>query len=328
MADLKIRLGNITVLVAIIILLAGTSYCSAGSPPPNDNFTNALVITFPFYQIATSNFNATRETNEPDHGSPYPDSSGHSNDPGGEGNTSVWWSLTAPGDGYVDIIVSPATFTPLIAVYQGPAVSNLTGVTKNNEAFGVSGFGTEQDFIANNVRFNVLASSNYYIAVDGFAQSSGTFTFTSQFTAAPTNNYFVARTLLASNFTTVNGSNGGANLETNEPAHTGNTGSGSASVWWSWTPSQTGPVTLSTGGSSLDTILDVYTNSTLSTLSLVTNNDNEYLFPANPPAPNIDPASRVTFTGAARERPIKLPSRVLPTKPATPAPPAASCSIT
>ncbi len=40
------------------------------TPPTNDNIANALIITTPFYQIATTNVGATREANEPDNGAP------------------------------------------------------------------------------------------------------------------------------------------------------------------------------------------------------------------------------------------------------------------
>jgi hypothetical protein len=266
-----------------------------GSPPANDNFASPIAITVSPYTTNATNIYATRQTGEPDHGSPFY-INGNLGDPGGEGDHSLWWSYTAPSDGYVYLTIPTASFTPLVAIYQGSSVSSLTSVARNSALYPRDSDGDVADFLADNVQFNVLANSSYYIAVDGYGQGSGTFTLTSQFTAAPSNNYYASRIALASNFTTVTGSNLGANLELHEPAHTGS--SPGASVWWSWTPTQTGTVTLTTSGSSFDTTLDVYSNTVLTSLSLVAGNDNEYQF-TNAFGPQFDPASRVTFAAHA-----------------------------
>jgi subtilisin family serine protease len=74
------------------------------------------------------------------------------------------------------------------------------------------------------------------------------------------------------------GNNVGANREPSEPSHAGN--SGGSSVWWSWTPDSSflggssGKAIVSTEGSSFDTLLAVYTGSSVGALSLVASNDN------------------------------------------------------
>ncbi|MHC5540843.1 hypothetical protein ACYOEI_21690, partial [Singulisphaera rosea] len=45
------------------------------------------------------------------------------------------------------------------------------------------------------------------------------------------------------------------------------------SVWWTWTAPASGPVTISTAGSSFDTTLGVYTGTTLSALTTIAAND-------------------------------------------------------
>ncbi len=225
----------------------------------------------------------------------HSDSFGNFGDPGGEGDTSVWWSFVAPTNGYVDITVSPATFTPLIAAYQGTTYNNIFEVAGSSEAWGVPG--ALQDFLANNVHFNVLAKTNYRIAVDGFGQASGAFTFTAQFTPAPTNDNFASRMVLPANFTTVTSSNGGATLETSEPVPSGN--SPSSSVWFSWTPTQTGTVALTTAGSTFDTVMNIYTGNALKTLKFFAVDDDPYFFFSNTNGPASDPLARFTFTAQA-----------------------------
>jgi len=63
----------------------------------------------------------------------------------------------------------------------------------------------------------------------------------------------------------------GATWETNEPFHWQTTGE--QSVWWKWQAPVSGTVTITTAGSSFDTILAAYTGTSLSSLSLMANND-------------------------------------------------------
>ncbi|KPQ06338.1 MAG: subtilase family serine protease [Rhodobacteraceae bacterium HLUCCA12] len=68
------------------------------------------------------------------------------------------------------------------------------------------------------------------------------------------------------------GSNVGATNETGEPTHAGRT-SADNSVWWRYTPSSSGEVTIDTDGSDFDTVLAVYTGSAVNALSEVASND-------------------------------------------------------
>ena len=62
-------------------------------------------------------------------------------------------------------------------------------------------------------------------------------------------------------------------METGEPSHAG--WSPVRSLWWSWTATADGIVTISTEGSSVfDTKLGVYTGDTVNALTAVASNDN------------------------------------------------------
>jgi hypothetical protein len=67
------------------------------------------------------------------------------------------------------------------------------------------------------------------------------------------------------------GTSVGATKETGEPAHAGNTGG--ASVWWRFTATAAGAVTLDTSGSGFDTTLGVYTGPSVGALVTVASND-------------------------------------------------------
>jgi subtilisin family serine protease len=85
------------------------------------------------------------------------------------------------------------------------------------------------------------------------------------------NDAFAAAMMLPSFSTTVTGTNAGASKEPGEPNHAGRTGG--RSVWWRISPVFGGPITVSTVGSSFDTVLAVYTGGSVSSLTLVASND-------------------------------------------------------
>jgi thiol-disulfide isomerase/thioredoxin len=91
--------------------------------------------------------------------------------------------------------------------------------------------------------------------------------------APPANDMFANRIVITGTNTTVTGSNIGATKQAGEPNHAGNIGG--ASVWWSWQAPRSGSATISTMGSPLDTLLGVYTGSTVAALTLVASNDDD-----------------------------------------------------
>ncbi|MBI3854778.1 MAG: hypothetical protein HY293_03705 [Planctomycetes bacterium] len=88
---------------------------------------------------------------------------------------------------------------------------------------------------------------------------------------APANDAFAARIALSGNSAAVTGTNVGASSEPGEPLDTPN--AGSHSVWWSWTAPVTGDVTIDTNGSAFDTVMGVYTGSSVSALTRVAGDD-------------------------------------------------------
>src|SRR5437667_4729521 len=106
--------------------------------------------------------------------------------------------------------------------------------------------------------------------------------------AQPPNDAFANGQSLSGSTGSVSGSNVNATKETGEPNHAGN--SGGHSVWYRWTAPANTPVTIDTIGSSFDTLLGVYTGSSVSTLTTIASNDD--IDGPNQP-------SRVSFTPVA-----------------------------
>ena len=89
--------------------------------------------------------------------------------------------------------------------------------------------------------------------------------------ARPPNDGFASRIVLSGLVVSTAGENTNASKETGEPNHAGATGG--KSVWWAWTAPASGTVTISTAGSSFDTVLGLYTGSSVSSLTEVVSND-------------------------------------------------------
>jgi hypothetical protein len=107
----------------------------------------------------------------------------------------------------------------------------------------------------------------------------------------PANNNFASAQVLTGCSGTVNGTNVGATRESNEPNHSPDNGGGSRSVWYEWQSPASSTVTVTTGGSGFDTVLAVYSGSSVGSLSSLGKNDD--VIPGN------DRTSMLTFAALA-----------------------------
>jgi len=113
---------------------------------------------------------------------------------------------------------------------------------------------------------------------------------------APANDLFENRIALSGTSATASGTNVKATRQAGEPRHAGN--AGGRSVWWTWTAPASGTVTIDTLGSKFDTLLAVYTGTSVSALTPVASNDD---------APNAGVTSKVSFAATAgRAYPIAV----------------------
>jgi hypothetical protein len=141
------------------------------------------------------------------------------------------------------------------------------------------------------VQINSAAAVGF-IAVDGYNGDAGSVRLNLVVIddVAPANDAFATPSVLIGESAQDSGYNLYASRETEEPAHAGaNT---ERSLWWQWSAPRSGPVLLHTEGSSLDTVLAVYTGSALNALSDVASNDD-----AGTPAGTR--SSRVSFAAQA-----------------------------
>ncbi|NES82963.1 MAG: hypothetical protein F6K10_17025, partial [Moorea sp. SIO2B7] len=113
----------------------------------------------------------------------------------------------------------------------------------------------------------------------------------------PGNDNFVDSLKISGNSISVNATNVDATGEAGEPDHAsfqfgGNSGNPDNfnSVWWNWTASANGVVTIDTIGSGYDTTLGVYTGSAVNGLTEIASNDDGI---------GIFPQSQVIFNAVA-----------------------------
>src|ERR1043166_4074781 len=115
----------------------------------NDNFANRTPLIGLTVTVTNSNVEATREPGEPL----------HANQPG---DTSVWWTWTAPVSGTFTLTTTGSAFDTLLAVYQGTSWPSLTHVASNDDTDPANGV------LTSIVTFEAAAGQAYQIAVDGF----------------------------------------------------------------------------------------------------------------------------------------------------------------
>lgn len=90
--------------------------------------------------------------------------------------------------------------------------------------------------------------------------------------ARPVNDAFLSRTTLGGASGSANANTSLGTKEIGEPNHANNYGG--SSIWWAWTAPSGGQVSLNSIGSSFDTLLAVYTGTSVSTLNKKAANDN------------------------------------------------------
>ena len=248
-------------VAALLFVLVAPGSASA-TPPSNDNFANAETITDRFGWVEGDNTEATKEPGEPNHA-------------GNPGGASVWYSWTAPSSGRATLNLCYAEFDSLLAVYVGDdVVAAPTGRGRRQRLWR-----TELADVHGERRCDVQDRRRRRERCAGY--------FELGWGIGPSNDDFAAANELPGDSGSIDGDNRYATLEPGEPEHGPY---GSASVWYRWTAPSTGPATFELCDSSFDTMVAVYTGSSVDGLTRVTQDDND--------CPN-EYGARVSFTATA-----------------------------
>jgi subtilisin family serine protease len=205
------------------------------------------------------------------------------------GRVNACNALTVAADGIFEVAVSTSPSSPLPAGSVANlfvSVSDLAPVNNATVFAGVAGQG-DLTLANDGIAPDALAGDNIYsaqfpvpasgsslaiqLAVTAPGKLPATNVVTFAIRIAPTNDLFSARAPLLGGPVSVSSANMDASKESGEPSHGGN--AGGKSVWWTWTAPVSGLVSVTTAGSSFDTLLGVYTGNSVESLTLIAGND-------------------------------------------------------
>lgn len=249
-------LTNVPVGLSNVIAIA-VSYHSLAltlnlpSRPLNDAISNAVVITGTLAVVTGSNVNASTEPGEPSHADGY-------------GTKSVWWKWTAPINARINVDTTGSSLVPLLAIYTGSDQGDVYSLNPVASHWGGTGYSRIE-------AVQVTAGSTYYIAVDGNHGAEGDILLTLEMIPPPPNDNFEDRIAFGGVPVSTTGVNVDATKEPGEPNHVGY--AGGKSVWWSWTAPYSGKFVVDTIGSTFNTLLAVYSGSTVDALDLIAQDD-------------------------------------------------------
>lgn len=251
------------------LLISGSSFllqlgtlCFHTQGAANNDFANAQVISGATGTTDGDNVSATREPGEPDHA-------------GNAGGASVWFRWTAPASGSYSFNTGGSAIDTVLAVYTGASVSALNLVASNDD------FGPD---LTSAVSIPAVSGVTYHVAVDGYDGEFGDVVLNWSLEVPPLNDNFADATPITGSSGTISGHNSAATQEPGEPNHAGEPGG--RSVWFRWTAPADGVYSFDTSGSSLNTLLAVYTGASVNALSLMASNDDS----------GVDITSAVSFS--------------------------------
>jgi hypothetical protein len=183
------------------------------------------------------------------------------------------WGIVMPGPA---LMIAPAPPPTILTVSPASAAAGRP-VSIYGTSFRTA---TNVTFAGVSASFSISSNSFIQTTVPAGATSGnlsvstpyGTVSvpFTVLPTLPPLNDNFVNAQVVTGSVFIVSGINLGATRETGEPNHAGN--GGGASVWYSWTAPSSGNFTLDTIGSDFQTLLAVYTGSSVNSLTAVASN--------------------------------------------------------
>jgi hypothetical protein len=288
---------RVKAVIALTALLACAVPASANAATLKDNYAERESVQGLPLDVVGSTVGAGKEVGEP---VPKPLSpSGH----------TVWLEWEAESTDFVTVSTCGSEVPTVVGVYQGSDLQHLT------ELGGVANFGVECTPITHGVTFQAIAGLKYEILVDGHVffvppsvplSGEGAISLRVEATPPPPNDAFADATDLAGRLTEepdgarfyfgeTFGYNWGATSEASEPVR--QMGPEPPSVWYRWTPPESGPARIAVDGAFGRQIwLGVYSDDSLGSLQPLGADADFVEFPANAGA-----TYRIVVDGASGE---------------------------
>lgn len=217
--------------------------------PPNDDFADAHAIDgMPLTQLLNTRL-ATVESGEPTSASCW----------NGTFGKSVWYRLESSVKQIVIADTLESSYGNVLVAYTGTSLQELQTVACTN-----SWAGSKVNFVAG-------AGATYYFQIADFWGTGGDLRFHVEGHLPLANDDFSNATSVSSSPFNDTADTSRATVEPGEPSACSG---GSGSVWYRLTVENTAGVEVDTVGSNFDTVLVVYTGTSLQNLELVTCNNN------------------------------------------------------
>ena len=201
------------------------------------------------------------------------------------GRVNAYRALTTAGDNLLEVLLTPAPGTTLLAGATIPItveVNDLLPVTNATVVGTMPGVFTNLTFLNDGLPPDAVVSDNRYTANVNVPAIATNLVLTLNVTAPtktnfigvfnyrtatiPPNDNFPPTAKVPDNGGVVLGDNTFASAQFGEPVHAG-VSSVTSSVWWNWAPTNSGPVLVDTAGSTFDTVVAVYTGNVLTNLT-------------------------------------------------------------
>jgi hypothetical protein len=216
--------------ILVLALLLGISQVTNGAPPANDGYQNAQAVS----DVTSLAFDTTEATFD---------------GPGeciSNSSKNIWYCYTATCTGCATISLCGSSFDTKLAVYDGcSSTPSLGNLLRCNDDF----CGQQSE-----LKLNVTAGNTYLIEIGGFGTSfgPGSLTISCNNAAGPPSNDTWSGAISIGNVSDLAFDTGCATF--NGPGICITT----SNLWFCYTPANSCNITVSTAGSSFDTILAIY----------------------------------------------------------------------
>jgi len=243
-------------ILAILVAWIGDRDVTAGifdsplpDPPPNDDFDSATVIGgLPFSEALDASL-ATWASDDP---------------PDCVNNGSVWYAFTPTSDMAVEMNTTGSDYDTVLSVYTGTrGALTLVPMACNDDYYGLQ----------SRVQFQATAGTTYYAMVGtccgNGGDGGGPLVFNAFEITAPQNDAFAGAVVVQELPFDHWSDTSGATIEPGEPQPECAGGSMGGTVWYSFTPEESGSVMARVQNAPADQVLAIYTGASLESLEEV-----------------------------------------------------------
>ncbi len=245
------------------------------TPAPNDAFENATLINANPYAILQGTLGATVAANDPlfpcAYGTPI------------QGSSTVWFKFIPSANGKISADTVNSSYDTLLAVWTGPS-GGLTNVACDDDSGGNLTSRVSSVSVTQGVTYYIEAAA---YSTDGGATiakekpiqteaTGGLLYFNFQFAIPPANDEIENAVIVSTSpYSTTQDttSASSANDDPNFPCAYGGPRQGSGSVWYKYTPAQSGLLDVNTVDSGFDTILGIWTGARGSLTNIACDDD-------------------------------------------------------